>query len=45
MLAITLNHRYFIHTIIGLIVIYMGILVFGNGYALRCLHQHPGTGR
>lgn len=33
MLAITLNHRYFIHTIIGLIVIYMGILVFGNGYA------------
>ena len=33
MLAITQNHRYFIHTIIGLIVIYMGILVFGNGYA------------
>ena len=33
LLAITLNHRYFIHTIIGLIVIYMGILVFGNGYA------------
>lgn len=33
MLAITLNHRYFIHTIIGLLVIYMGILVFGNGYA------------
>ena len=33
MLAITLNHRYFIHAIIGLIVIYMGILVFGNGYA------------
>lgn len=33
MLAITLNHRYFIHTIIGLLVVYMGILVFGNGYA------------
>lgn len=33
MLAITLNHRYFIHTIIGLLVIYMGILVYGNGYA------------
>lgn len=32
-LAITLNHRYFIHTIIGLLVVYMGILVFGNGYA------------
>lgn len=33
LLAITLNHRYFIHTIIGLLVVYMGILVFGNGYA------------
>lgn len=32
-LAISMNHRYFIHTIIGLLVIYMGILVFGNGYA------------
>ena len=32
-LAITINHRYFIHTIIGLLVTYMGILVFGNGYA------------
>ena len=32
LLAITLNHRYFIHTIIGLLVVYMGILVFGNGY-------------
>lgn len=32
-LAITINHRYFIHTIIGLLVIYMGILTFGNGYA------------
>lgn len=32
-LAITINHRYFIHTIIGLLVIYMGIIVFGNGYA------------
>ncbi|MQN82089.1 DUF5009 domain-containing protein [Prevotella copri] len=33
LLAITLNHRYFIHTIICLLVVYMGILVFGNGYA------------
>ncbi len=33
LLAITINHRYFIHTIIGLLVIYMGILAFGNGYA------------
>lgn len=33
LLAITLSHRYFIHTIIGLLVVYMGILVFGNGYA------------
>lgn len=33
LLAITLNHRYFIHIIIGLLVAYMGILVFGNGYA------------
>ncbi len=33
MLAITINHRYFIHTIIGLLIIYMGILAFGNGYA------------
>lgn len=33
LLAITLNHRYFIHTIIGLLVVYMCILVFGNGYA------------
>ena len=33
LLAITLNHRYFIHTIIDLLVVYMGILVFGNGYA------------
>ena len=32
-LAITINHRYFIHTIIGLLIIYMGILAFGNGYA------------
>lgn len=31
-LAITINHRYFIHTIIGLLVIYMGIIAFGNGY-------------
>lgn len=32
-LAITVNHRYFIHIIIGLLAIYMGILAFGNGYA------------
>lgn len=32
-LAITINHRYFIQTIIGLLVIYMGVLAFGNGYA------------
>ena len=32
-LAITINHRYFIHTIIGLLVIYMGIIAFGNGFA------------
>lgn len=33
LLAVTVNHRYFVHIIIGLTVIYMGILVFGNGYA------------
>ena len=32
-LAITINHRYFIHTVIGLLVVYMGILIFGHGYA------------
>lgn len=32
-LAITINHRYFIHTILALLIIYMGILAFGNGYA------------
>ena len=32
-LAITMNHRYFIHTLIGLLILYMDILVFGNGYA------------
>lgn len=33
LLAITINQRYFIHTAIGLLVIYMAILAFGNGYA------------
>ena len=33
LLAVTIKHRYFIHIAIGLLVIYMGILVFGNGYA------------
>ncbi len=32
-LAVTLNHRYFLHTIMGLIILYMGILVWGDGYA------------
>ncbi len=33
LLALTIPHRYFVHTIIGLIIAYMGILAFGNGYA------------
>ena len=32
-LAIHINQRYFVHIILGLIIIYMGILAFGNGYA------------
>lgn len=32
-LAITIPHRYFIHTILALLIVYMGILAFGNGYA------------
>ena len=32
-LAIHVNQRYFVHIILGLIIIYMGILAFGNGYA------------
>ena len=32
-LAVTLNHRYFLHTIMGLIILYMGILIWGDGYA------------
>ena len=39
LLAITLNHRYFIHTIIGLLVVYMGILVFGKGRPQHFRHQ------
>ena len=33
LLAIHINQRYFIHITLGLLVIYMGILAFGNGYA------------
>lgn len=33
LLAIHINLRYFIHTAIGLLVVYMAILAFGNGYA------------
>lgn len=32
-LSITINHRYIIHVILGLLILYMGILAFGNGYA------------
>lgn len=32
-LAITINHRYFLHTIMALLILYMGILVVGDGYA------------
>ena len=32
-LAISINHRYFIHTIMALLILYMGILVVGDGYA------------
>lgn len=33
LIAISINQRYILHVIIGLIIIYMGILSFGNGYA------------
>lgn len=33
LLAIHINQRYFIHIILGIIIVYMGILAFGNGYA------------
>lgn len=33
LLAIHINQRYFIHIILGIIIGYMGILAFGNGYA------------
>ena len=33
LLVININHRYIPHTIVGLLIIYMGILTFGNGYA------------
>lgn len=32
LLAIHINQRYFIHIILGIIIVYMGILAFGNGY-------------
>lgn len=33
LLAIHINQRYFVHIILGIIIVYMGILSFGNGYA------------
>lgn len=33
LLAIHINQRYFVHIILGIIIVYMGILAFGNGYA------------
>lgn len=33
LLAIHINQRYFVHIILGIIIAYMGILAFGNGYA------------
>lgn len=32
-LAVTLNHRYFLHVIMALLVAYTGLLVWGNGYS------------
>lgn len=32
LLAIHINQRYFVHIILGIIIAYMGILAFGNGY-------------
>ena len=32
LLAIHINQRYFVHIILGIIIVYMGILAFGNGY-------------
>lgn len=32
-LSITINHRYILHVILGILIFYMGILTFGNGYA------------
>lgn len=33
LLAIHINQRFFVHIILGIIIVYMGILAFGNGYA------------
>lgn len=33
LLAIHINQRYFVHIILSIIIVYMGILAFGNGYA------------
>ena len=33
LLAIHINQRYFVHIILGIIIVYMGILSFGNGYS------------
>ncbi len=33
LLTIHINQRYFVHIILGIIIVYMGILAFGNGYA------------
>ena len=33
LLVIHINQRYFVHIILGIIIVYMGILAFGNGYA------------
>lgn len=33
LLAIHINQRYIVHIILGIIIVYMGILAFGNGYA------------
>ncbi len=32
-LAVTLNHRYFLHVIMALLVLYTGVLIWGNGYS------------
>lgn len=32
LLAVTVRHRYFPHIIIGLMIVYIGLISFGNGY-------------